>query len=64
MQRAAEESEVKRLEEEVVFLTSEVNKLNKEQAMLHNDIQVSKQQTSDLSDKIVSVLTRNILGIQ
>jgi cell division protein FtsB len=59
MQRAAEEPEVRRLEEEVTFLTSEVNKLNKEQAMLHNDIQVSKQQTNDLSDKIVRVLARD-----
>jgi hypothetical protein len=41
------------LEEEVIALNSEINKLNIEQAKLHNDIQVLKQQSADLSDKSV-----------
>jgi hypothetical protein len=41
------------LEEETATFTVEVSKLNKEQAKLHNDIQLSKQQSGDLSDKMV-----------
>jgi seryl-tRNA synthetase len=55
-QRAAEECEIQRLEEETTALIAEVGKLNMEQAKLHNDIQLAKQQGSDLSDQMVQNL--------